>query len=209
MSALDTLVIALRVSAVSLVLTCALYPLVVTGAGQILFPAQAAGSFVADEHGNVVGSELLGQGFAHPAYFHSRPSAAGAGWDAAASSGSNLGPTSQKLHDRLAAAVEAEVSANPDGPGPVPAELITTSASGLDPHVSPAGARWQVPRIAAARGVSRDRIQTVVDAYTEGRTLGILGEPRVNVLLLNLALDRQFGKPTPVPAAIQVTEAVQ
>jgi K+-transporting ATPase ATPase C chain len=208
MAAFHTLVIALRVSAVSLVLTCAVYPLVVTGAGRVLFPAQAGGSLVADEQGNVVGSELLGQGFSNPAYFHGRPSAAGAGWDAAASSGSNLGPTSQKLHDRLAAAVQAEVSANPDRPGPVPAELITTSGSGLDPDISPAGARWQVPRIATARGVSRDRIQSVVDTYAEGRTLGILGEPRVNVLLLNLALDRQFGKPTPANA-VQLTEAVE
>jgi potassium-transporting ATPase KdpC subunit len=208
MSALDTLVIALRVSAVSLVLTCGLYPLVVTGVGRVLFPAEVSGSLVADEQGNVVGSELLGQGFRDPGYFHGRPSAAGAGWDAAASGGSNLGPTSQKLRDRLAAAVGAEAAANPDGPGPVPAELITTSGSGLDPHLSPEGARWQVPRIAAARGVSRQRIESVVEAYREGRTLGLLGEPRVNVLMLNLALDLHFGKPSP-PPAVAGPEAVQ
>lgn len=196
---------ALRASLVTLALTGLLYPLAVTGVAQLLFPHEANGSLVSDERGQVVGSALIAQGFAQPGYFQPRPSAAGAkGYDATASSGSNLGPTSQKLQQRALADAERLRQQNPDAPGPVPAELVTTSGSGLDPHLSPEAARWQVPRVARARGVAPERIQAAVDAYTEGRTFGVLGEPRVNVLLLNLALDGQFGRVTPAePAAMQ------
>jgi potassium-transporting ATPase KdpC subunit len=194
-----TLLIALRTTAVTLILTGIVYPYVVTGLAQLLFPHQANGSLVTDERGQVVGSELIGQGFSHPAYFQSRPSAAGAnGYDATASSGSNLGPTSKKLQDRVTQDLERLKEGNPGAPGPVPVELVTTSASGLDPHLSPRAALWQVPRVASARGITPERVKTVVETMTEGRDLGVLGEPRVNLLLLNLALDRQFGRPTPV-----------
>jgi K+-transporting ATPase ATPase C chain len=149
----------------------------------------------------VVGSELIAQGFSNSAYFQPRPSAAGEkGYDATASGGSNLGPTSKKLQERINDDLKRLKAENPDADEPVPAELVTTSASGLDPHLSPEGMLWQVPRVAKARGVAPDRIKAVVDANVEGRTFGILGEPRVNVLLVNLALDRQFGKPIRVGA---------
>jgi K+-transporting ATPase ATPase C chain len=189
---------AARVTVVTLLLTGLAYPLLLTGLSQLLFPARASGSLVEDGKGRVVGSELVAQGFTHPAYLWPRPSAAGEkGWDASASSGSNLGPTSAKLRARVSADVERLRKENPAAAGPVPAELVTTSGSGLDPHLSPAAARWQSPRIAAARGVSLDRVQSVIEEATEGRELGFLGEPRVNVLLLNLALDRRFGAPAP------------
>jgi len=187
--------IALRTTVVTLVLTGLIYPFVITGLAQVLFPWRANGSLVPDEQGQIVGSELIGQGFTHPAYFQSRPSAAGAGYDAAASSGSNLGPTSKKLQDRVIQDLERLKESNPEAQGPVPIELVTTSGSGLDPHLSPQATLWQIPRIASTRGIAADRVRAVVEAYTEGRTFGVLGEPRVNVLLLNLALDRQFGRP--------------
>src|SRR5262245_58954823 len=193
--------IALRTAVVTLILTGIVYPYVVTGLAQLLFPGRANGSLVTDERGQVVGSALIGQGFAHPAYFQPRPSAAGdKGYDATASSGSNLGPTSQKLQDRVKQDLERLKEENPDAPGPVPVELVTTSGSGLDPHLSPQAALWQVPRVARARGVAPERVRSAVEAAIEGRTLGLLGEPRVNVLLLNQALDWQFGRPAPLQA---------
>jgi K+-transporting ATPase ATPase C chain len=189
---------AARVTAVTLLLTGLAYPLLVTGLSQLLFSSKANGSLVEDGKGRVVGSELVAQGFSNPGYLWPRPSAAGEkGWDASASSGSNLGPTSAKLRARVQAEVERLRSENPAAVGPVPAELVTTSGSGLDPHLSPAAARWQAPRVAAARGVSLERVQAVLEEATEGRDLGFLGEPRVNVLLFNLALDRRFGALAP------------
>jgi K+-transporting ATPase ATPase C chain len=187
--------ISLQATAVTLVLTGLLYPLAMTGLAQVLFPAAAAGSPVTDVKGQVVGSSLIGQAFTNPAYFQGRPSAAGTGYDATASGGSNLGTTSQKLHDRVKADVERLRRENPEAPLPIPAELVTASASGLDPHLSPAGALWQVPRVAQARGVAPERIRDLLEAHVEGRQLGLFGEPRVNVLALNLALDRQLGAP--------------
>ncbi len=186
----------LRMTLVTILLTGVVYPLVTTGLAQALFPEAAGGSLLHDERGRVVGSSLIGQRFQAPGYLQSRPSAAGDdGYDAASSSGSNLGPTSKKLHDRVAADVERLLAENPDAKGPVPDDLVTTSGSGLDPHLTPEGALWQVPRIAKARSVDPERVRQVIEANVEGRTLGFFGEPRVNVLLTNLALDRTFGTP--------------
>jgi K+-transporting ATPase ATPase C chain len=174
------------------VLTGLIYPGVVTGLCQVLFPAKANGSLVVRK-GQAVGSQLIGQNFAKPEYFQPRPSAAGNdGYDGSASGGSNLGPTNQKLIDRVKASVDKFRKENPDYSGPIPADMLTSSASGLDPHISPASAMAQSPRIAKARGVSPEQIQQLVSRSTEGPDLGFLGEPRVNVLALNLELNRLF-----------------
>ena len=168
------------------------YPLALTGICQILFPHQANGSLVTAGD-KVVGSELIGQSFTRPEYFEPRPSAAGAdGYDAANSSGSNYGPTNQKLIDRVKASIEKFRKDNPEYTQPIPADLLTASSSGLDPHISPDSAQAQAPRVAKAREVSTDQVNRLIAQFTDDPDLGLLGEPRVNVLKLNLALDRQF-----------------
>ncbi len=192
----EQLVPALRATFVTLILTGIAYPLLATGLSQALFPQQASGSLVKDDSGRVVGSELIGQPFNAPGYFQPRPSAAGEkGWDATASGGSNLGPTSKKLRERARVELQRLKLENPAADKLVPAELVAASGSGLDPHLSPEAATWQIPRVAAARQVSVERVRVVVQDSVEGRDLGFLGERRVNVLLLNLSLDRKFGKP--------------
>ena len=183
---------ALRFTLLLTALTGLAYPFLVTGICQLMFPKQANGSLIS-RGGKVVGSELLGQNFTRAEYFQPRPSVAGNdGYDPTASGGSNLGPTSQKLMDRVKASAEKFRKENPTYQGDVPADLLTASGSGLDPHLSPASAAAQAPRIAAARGVTPDAVLQLVSAYTEGRDLGFLGEPRVNVLRLNLTLDDRF-----------------
>ena len=168
------------------------YPLVITGVSQVVFPHQANGSLITSG-GKVIGSELIGQNFTRPEYFQPRPSAAGPdGYDGSASSGSNLGPTNRKLIDRVKASMERFRKENPRYRGPVPADLLTTSASGLDPHISPASALAQAPRVAMTRNMSEGQMTQLIARFTEGPDLGLLGEPRVNVLALNLALDREF-----------------
>ena len=170
------------------------YPLAVTGISQILFPHQANGSLIS-RNGHVIGSELIGQNFTKPEYFQPRPSAAGNdGYDPTASGGSNYGPTNQKLIDRVKASVEKFHKDNPDYHGPIPADLLTASGSGLDPDISPASAQAQVARVAKARGISADELNGLLSQYTKAPDLGLLGEPRVNVLKLNLALDEQYPK---------------
>ncbi len=180
---------ALLITITTTLLLGVVYPLVVTGAAQLLFPAKANGSLIMKD-GQVIGSALIGQTFVSPMYFHGRPSAAGAGYDAASSGGTNLGPTNKKLIDDVSARVAAAQAENPGVP--VPVDLVTSSASGLDPHISPAAALFQAPRVARERHVSEDAVRALVMAHVEGRQLGVLGEPRVNVLLLNLALDKSF-----------------
>lgn len=184
------LMIAIRATLLLTVLTGLVYPLAVTGLAQILFPHQANGSLKI-VNGKTVGSELIGQRFTRPEYFHGRPSAAGNdGYDGLNSGGSNYGPTNQKLADRVRDDVKRFRAENPTYTGPVPADLLTASGSGLDPHVSLASADVQVARVAAARGVSAETVRQLVAAHTEGRQYGLFGEPRVNVLELNVALDQ-------------------
>lgn len=171
------------------------YPLCINAISSLIFYSQAKGSLIADEKGRTIGSLLIAQRFVNPAYFQPRPSAAGYdGYDGASSGGSNLGPTSEKLRERVTGEISRLRKENPDAPHNIPVELVTSSASGLDPHLTISAALWQVPRIAKARGVSEDRVRAILFANEEGRTLWVFGEPRVNVLLLNLAIDRQFGK---------------
>jgi K+-transporting ATPase ATPase C chain len=179
---------AVLVLVVLTVLTGFVYPLVVTGIAQIVFPRQANGSLV--RHGDrVVGSSLIGQPFDAPQYFWSRPSATAPAYNAGASAGSNLGPSNPALHDAVGARIAALRAADPGNTAAIPVDLVTASASGLDPHISPAAAAWQVARVARARGVAEADVRALVARHTQGRQLGVLGEPRVDVLALNLALD--------------------
>lgn len=174
---------------VTTILLGVIYPLIVTGLAQVIFPVQANGSLIKNANGEIVGSSLLGQPFAGAGYFRGRPSAAGvAGYDASASSGSNFGPTSKKLVDRVTADVETLKAENPNAP--IPVDLVTSSGSGLDPHISPQAADFQIPRVAKERQLSETQVREVVTKFTESRQFGILGEPRVNFLLVNLELDR-------------------
>jgi K+-transporting ATPase ATPase C chain len=183
------LITALLMTIATTILLGIIYPLVVTGIAQVIFPKQANGQLV-ERDGKVIGSHLIGQAFSGPGYFHSRPSAAGTGYDAANSSPSNLGPTNKKLLDRVQQDVARMQSENPGKP--IPVDLVTSSASGLDPHISPAAAEFQLPRVAKERGTSEQELRRLVAKHTEGRQFGFLGEPRVNVLELNLELDDRF-----------------
>jgi K+-transporting ATPase ATPase C chain len=183
------LLISISMTIATTIIFGVIYPLIVTGLAQLIFPHKANGQLI-EKDGAVVGSSIIGQGFTGPGYFHSRPSAAGNGWDAANSGGSNLGPTNQKLLDRVKGDV---ATAQADNPGtPVPIDLVTTSASGFDPHITPASAEFQLSRVAKARGTTADQLRALVAKHTQGRQLGFLGEPRVNVLELNLNIDQQF-----------------
>jgi K+-transporting ATPase ATPase C chain len=185
---------ALRINIFLTILLGLGYPLLVTGISQVIFPHQANGSLIT-QNGQVIGSELIGQNFTKPGYFQPRPSAAGNdGYDPTASGGFNYGPTNQKLIDRVKASVDKFHKENPDYHGPIPADLLTGSGSGLDPEISPASAQAQTPRVAKARGISADQLNQLVAQYTKSPDLGLIGEPRVNVLKLNLALDQQFPK---------------
>jgi potassium-transporting ATPase KdpC subunit len=186
MNTTRNLVTAALMTVVTTILLGIVYPLGVTAIAQMIFPDKANGQLI-EQNGKVIGSRIIGQAFSSPGYFRSRPSAAGAGYDAANSAGTQLGPTNKKLIDNVKANVEAARKENSNAA--VPIDLVTTSASGLDPHLSPAAADFQVPRVARERGMSESDVRALVAAHTEGRALGFLGEPRVNVLELNLALD--------------------
>jgi len=183
----QNLKIAILMTVVTTVLLGVIYPLVVTGLAQVLFRDKANGQLIV-RNGEVVGSRIIGQGFAGPGYLHSRPSAAGNGYDAANSGGTNLAPTNHQLIDRVKGDVARLQAENPGQP--VPIDLVTTSASGLDPDITPAAAEFQVPRVARERELSEDQVRQIIRQYTQGRQLGFLGEPRVNVLEVNLALDQ-------------------
>jgi K+-transporting ATPase ATPase C chain len=171
-------------------ITGVVYPLAVTGIAKGLFPAEAEGSLIV-ENGKPVGSRLIGQNFTDPKYFWGRPSVTGPmPYNASASSGSNQGPLNPALKDAVKARIDALKASDPTQTAPIPEDLVTASGSGLDPQISPAAARWQAPRVARTRGLNVDKVNTLIDAHTEGRQFGLLGEPRVNVLALNLALDR-------------------
>jgi potassium-transporting ATPase KdpC subunit len=180
---------AILMTIVTTVILGLIYPLAITGIAQVAFPGKANGQLI-ERNGAVIGSRIIAQGFSSPGYFRPRPSAAGTGYDAANSAGSQLGPTNKKLIDNVKANVEAARKENPGAA--VPIDLVTTSASGFDPHISPAAADFQVPRVARERSISEADIRHLVDANTEGRQLGFFGEPRVNVLELNIALDAQY-----------------
>ncbi len=182
----------LRIKLFMTILLGVVYPLAMTGISQLLFPHQANGSLITSGD-KVIGSELIGQNFTKPEYFQPRPSAAGNdGYDPTASTGSNFGPTNQKLIDRVKTSVDKFRKENPDYSGPIPADLVTASASGLDPHLSPDSTKAQAVRVAKARGATLDQMNLLIRQFTEAPDLGLLGEPRVNVLKLNMALDRQF-----------------
>ena len=183
------LVTAILMTLATTILLGILYPLAVTAIARLIFPDEANGQLI-DVHGKIVGSRIIGQAFVSPGYFHSRPSNAGNGYDAANSNGSQLGPTNQKLIDRVKGDTAALQAENPGSP--VPIDLVTQSASGLDPDITPAAAAFQMPRVAKARGISEQQLRLLVAKHTENRQWGFLGEPRVHVLELNLDLDRQF-----------------
>ena len=189
MNVTRNLLVAVLMTLVTTLLLGVVYPLVITGIAQVVFPDQANGQLV-ERDGRVIGSRIIGQGFSSPGYFRPRPSAAGMGYDAANSAASQLGPTNRKLIDNVKANVEAARKENPNAP--VPIDLVTASASGFDPHVSPAAADFQVPRVARERRIDEEALRQLIARHTEGRQWGFLGEPRVNVLVLNLALDEQF-----------------
>ena len=193
MNILKEIKISVIVTAILLVVCCGVYPLVIFGAGQLLFPKQANGSLVLDDQGKPIASTLLGQTFSADKYFNPRPSAAGNGYDSTSSGGSNYGATSQALHDAVKQRIADYRKANnlPDSQ-PVPADAVEASASGLDPHISLKNAALQVPRVAKAWGMSEDDLKALVDKYTDGRDFGILGEPGVNIIKLNLALDGKY-----------------
>jgi len=179
---------AVRVTIISVVIFGLLYPLAMTGIAQVLFPTQANGSLVT-RNGTVIGSSIIGQLWTKPQYFHGRPSAAGKGYDPTSTGGTNYGPTSKKLMDATKATIAALRKENPNATVPLPIDLVTSSSSGIDPDISPEGAYYQAPRVAAARHLSVDLVNKLIASNTDGRTFGILGEPHVNVLKLNLALD--------------------